>query len=169
MVLLMVFKSLLSHTTLDLKSNEHSYKEGVIIKNKLSPSLADILEDSFNIVICLHMVGSTILLCTSSYPMLFSFARLEKVYTFTFLIYFCLPLGTLCGYCYTDECLLEEHELVRCYLSLRLVPVIDDQLKISLHLHEYLYTSIETPKFVIIFATCTDKLFMILDVRFLAL
>ncbi|KAL2727373.1 odorant receptor 13a-like [Vespula squamosa] len=54
------------------------------------------------------MVGLTILLCTSSYPMLFSFARLEKVYIFTFLIYFCLSLGTLCGYCYTDECLLEE-------------------------------------------------------------
>ncbi|KAL2741473.1 odorant receptor 13a-like [Vespula squamosa] len=70
--------------------------------------LADILEDTFNIVICLHMVVSTISLCTSTYQMLLSFARLEKVYISTFLIYFCLPLCTLCGYCYTDECLIEE-------------------------------------------------------------
>ncbi|KAL2711931.1 odorant receptor 13a-like [Vespula squamosa] len=111
------------------------YKEGVIIKNKLSPSLADILEDTFNIVICLHMVVSTIPLCTSTYQMLLSFARLEKVYISTFLTYFCLPLCTLRGYCYTDECLIEEHELVRCKLSLGLVRVIDDQLKISLHWH----------------------------------
>ncbi|KAL2741558.1 odorant receptor 13a-like [Vespula squamosa] len=96
--------------------------------------LADILKDSFNIVICLHMVGSTILLSTSNYPMLFSFVRLEKGYIFTFLIYFRLPLGTSCGYCYIDECLIEEHELVRSNLSLRMVRVIADQLKISLHL-----------------------------------
>ncbi|KAL2711918.1 odorant receptor 13a-like [Vespula squamosa] len=70
--------------------------------------LADILEDTFNIVICLHMVVSTIPLCTSTYQMLLSFARLEKVYISTFLTYFCLPLCTLCGYCYTDECLIEE-------------------------------------------------------------
>ncbi|KAL2733121.1 odorant receptor 13a-like [Vespula squamosa] len=54
------------------------------------------------------MVGSTILLSTSNYPMLFSFVRLEKGYIFTFLIYFRLPLGTSCGYCYIDECLIEE-------------------------------------------------------------
>ncbi|KAL2731173.1 odorant receptor 13a-like [Vespula squamosa] len=70
--------------------------------------LADILEDTINIVICLHMVVSTIPLCTSTYQMLLSFARLEKVYISTFLTYFCLPLCTLCGYCYTDECLIEE-------------------------------------------------------------
>ncbi|KAL2736882.1 odorant receptor 13a-like [Vespula squamosa] len=40
--------------------------------------------------------------------MVSSFASLEKVYIFTFLLYYCLPLGMLCGYCYTDECLLEE-------------------------------------------------------------
>ncbi|KAL2741552.1 odorant receptor 13a-like [Vespula squamosa] len=112
MVLLMVFKSLLSHITLDLKSNKHSYKEGVIIKSKLSPSLADILKDSFNIVICLHMVGSTILLSTSNYPMLFSLARLERVYIFTFLIYFCLPLCTLYSYCHIGQCLIEECDAI---------------------------------------------------------
>ncbi|KAL2732130.1 LOW QUALITY PROTEIN: odorant receptor 13a-like isoform X2 [Vespula squamosa] len=73
--------------------------------------LADTSEDSFNIVTCLHMVGSTILLCTSyqtSYQMLFSLARLEKVYIFTFLIYFCLLLCTLYSYCYVGQCLIEE-------------------------------------------------------------
>ncbi|KAL2739126.1 odorant receptor 13a-like, partial [Vespula squamosa] len=88
--------------TLD-ETGRSVYKEGVIIKNKLSPSLADILEDTFNIVICLHMVVSTIPLCTSTYQMLLSFARLEKVYISTFLTYFCFPLCTLCGYCYTDD------------------------------------------------------------------
>nr|XP_050868850.1 odorant receptor 13a-like isoform X2 [Vespula vulgaris] len=70
--------------------------------------LADILEDSFNVVIFLHLVGSTILLCTSSYQMLFSLAELEKIYIFTFLIYVCLLLCTLFGYCYIGECLIEE-------------------------------------------------------------
>ncbi|KAL2729666.1 odorant receptor 13a-like [Vespula squamosa] len=137
--------------------------------------LADTSEDSFNIVTCLHMVGSTILLCTSyqtSYQMLFSLARSEKIYIFTFLIYFCLLLCTLYSYCYVGQCLIEEvliefllncnsmcnftpsfywydfvsflfwvsffnseHELVRCDLSLRLVRVVDDQFKISLHFH----------------------------------
>ncbi|KAL2738048.1 odorant receptor 13a-like [Vespula squamosa] len=49
------------------------------------------------------MVVSTIPLCTSTYQMLLSFARLEKVYISTFLTYFCFPLCTLCGYCYTDD------------------------------------------------------------------
>ncbi|KAL2737021.1 odorant receptor 13a-like [Vespula squamosa] len=74
--------------------------------------LADILEDSFNIVICLHMVGSTILLCTSRYQMLFSLARLERVYIFTFLIYFCLPLCTLYSYCHIGQCLIEECDAI---------------------------------------------------------
>ncbi|KAL2736978.1 odorant receptor 13a-like [Vespula squamosa] len=74
--------------------------------------LADILEDSFNIVICLHMVDSTILLCTSRYQMLFSLARLERVYIFTFLIYFCLPLCTLYSYCHIGQCLIEECDAI---------------------------------------------------------
>ncbi|KAL2711417.1 odorant receptor 13a-like isoform X3 [Vespula squamosa] len=119
--------------------------------------LADTSEDSFNIVTCLHM----------------SLARSEKVYIFTFLIYFCLLLCTLYSYCYVGQCLIEEvliefllncnsmcnftpsfywydfvsflfwvsffnseHELVRCDLSLRLVRVVDDQFKISLHFHD---------------------------------
>ncbi|KAL2720704.1 odorant receptor 13a-like, partial [Vespula squamosa] len=54
--------------------------------------LADTSEDSFNIVTCLHM----------------SLARSEKVYIFTFLIYFCLLLCTLYSYCYVGQCLIEE-------------------------------------------------------------
>ncbi|KAL2733099.1 odorant receptor 13a-like [Vespula squamosa] len=61
--------------------------------------LADTSEDSFNIVTCLHM----------------SLARLEKVYIFTFLIYFCLLLCTLYSYCYVGQCLIEECDAIyRC-------------------------------------------------------
>ncbi|KAF7379265.1 hypothetical protein HZH68_017110 [Vespula germanica] len=70
--------------------------------------LADILEDSFNIVIFLHLVCSTILLCTSSYQMLRSLAVLEKIYILTFIMYVGLLLSTLFGYCYMGECLIEE-------------------------------------------------------------
>ncbi|KAL2727366.1 odorant receptor 13a-like [Vespula squamosa] len=64
--------------------------------------LADILEDSFNIVIFLHMVGSMNLLCTSSYQMLFVrilLTELERVYRFTFLIYVCLLSYTFTNLC----------------------------------------------------------------------
>ncbi|KAL2713015.1 odorant receptor 13a-like isoform X2 [Vespula squamosa] len=61
--------------------------------------LADTSEDSFNIVTCLHM----------------SLARSEKVYIFTFLIYFCLLLCTLYSYCYVGQCLIEECDAIyRC-------------------------------------------------------
>ncbi|KAL2733135.1 odorant receptor 13a-like, partial [Vespula squamosa] len=61
--------------------------------------LADTSEDSFNIVTCLHM----------------SLARSEKVYIFTFLIYFCLLLCTLYSYCYDGQCLIEECDAIyRC-------------------------------------------------------
>ncbi|KAF7378700.1 hypothetical protein HZH66_015487 [Vespula vulgaris] len=54
--------------------------------------LADILEDSFNIVIFLHL----------------SLAVLEKIYILTFIMYVGLLLSTLFGYCYMGECLIEE-------------------------------------------------------------
>ncbi|KAL2711902.1 odorant receptor 13a-like [Vespula squamosa] len=93
-----------------LKNNHDSHGRirQMILRHYRLIRLGDILEDSFNIVIFLHMVGSTILLCTSSYQMLFSLAELERVYIFTFLIYVCLLLCTLYGYCYMGECLIEE-------------------------------------------------------------
>ncbi|KAL2741494.1 odorant receptor 13a-like, partial [Vespula squamosa] len=44
-----------------------------------------------------------------------SLARLEKVYIFTFLIYFCLLWCTLYSYCYVGQCLIEECDAIyRC-------------------------------------------------------
>ncbi|KAL2734671.1 odorant receptor 13a-like [Vespula maculifrons] len=70
--------------------------------------LADILEDSFNIVIGQHLFGTTIQLCISCYQMLSSLAVLEGVGILTFVIYVSILSGTLFTYCYIGECLIEE-------------------------------------------------------------
>ncbi|KAI4490084.1 hypothetical protein M0804_004266 [Polistes exclamans] len=70
--------------------------------------LADILEDSFNIIIFLQLLGTTIQLCISSYQMLSSLAIVEGVGILTFLIYVCVLSSTLFTYCYIGECLIEE-------------------------------------------------------------
>ncbi|XP_047370270.1 odorant receptor 13a-like [Vespa velutina] len=80
----------------------------IILRHYHLIRLADILEDSFNMVMFLHLLGSTILICTSSYQMLVSLAVLEKVYIFTFVVYVFHLSITVFVYCYMGECLIEE-------------------------------------------------------------
>ncbi|KAL2729748.1 LOW QUALITY PROTEIN: odorant receptor 13a-like, partial [Vespula squamosa] len=69
-------------------------EKDVIIKNNLSSShlLADLFEDSFNIVIGQHLFRTTILLCIPRYRMLSSLAVIETEGIITFScdeLYFC--------------------------------------------------------------------------------
>nr|XP_050868550.1 odorant receptor 13a-like [Vespula vulgaris] len=80
----------------------------LIIRHHHLIKLADILEDSFNIVICQQLLGTTIQICISSYQMLTSLAVLEGVGIITFVIYVSILSGTLFTYCYIGECLIEE-------------------------------------------------------------
>ncbi|KAL2713517.1 odorant receptor 13a-like, partial [Vespula squamosa] len=80
-------------------------------------------DSTLNVQLSNSLRTHTVILCK------FTLTELERVYRFTFLIYVCILSCTLYGHCYI------EHELVRCDLSLRLVGVVDDQFKISLHLH----------------------------------
>ncbi|KAL2734639.1 odorant receptor 13a-like isoform X2 [Vespula maculifrons] len=70
--------------------------------------LADMLEDSFSIIIGQHLFGTTIQLCISSYQMLSSLAVVERGGILTFIMYECLLLSTLFAYCYVGECIIEE-------------------------------------------------------------
>ncbi|KAL2734673.1 odorant receptor 13a-like [Vespula maculifrons] len=70
--------------------------------------LAAILEDSFNIVICQQLLGTTIQICISSYQILSSLAVLEGIGILTFAIYVFVLSSTIFTYCYIGECLIEE-------------------------------------------------------------
>ncbi|KAF7379249.1 hypothetical protein HZH68_017094 [Vespula germanica] len=70
--------------------------------------LADVLEDSFSIIIGQHLFGATIQLCISSYQMLSSLAVVGRGGILTFIIYECLLLSILFTYCYVRECIIEE-------------------------------------------------------------
>ncbi|XP_043685148.1 uncharacterized protein LOC122637210 [Vespula pensylvanica] len=70
--------------------------------------LADLLEDSFNIIIGQHLFGTTILLCVSSYRMLTSLALIETTGIITFVVFALLLMCKLFFYCYVGESLLEE-------------------------------------------------------------
>ncbi|XP_043685149.1 uncharacterized protein LOC122637211 [Vespula pensylvanica] len=70
--------------------------------------LADLLEDSFNIIIGQHLFGTTILLCISSYRMLSSLASTETGGIMTYVVYAFLLMWKLLIYCYVGESLLTE-------------------------------------------------------------
>ncbi|KAF7379256.1 hypothetical protein HZH68_017101 [Vespula germanica] len=70
--------------------------------------LADLLEDSFNIIIGQHLFGTAILLCISSYRMLTSLAIIETAGIITFVVFALLLVWKLFVYCYVGESLLEE-------------------------------------------------------------
>ncbi|KAF7378669.1 hypothetical protein HZH66_015456 [Vespula vulgaris] len=70
--------------------------------------LADLLEDSFNLIIGQHLFGTTILLCISSYRMLSSLATTETGGIMTYVVYAFLLMWKLLIYCYVGESLLTE-------------------------------------------------------------
>ncbi|XP_043487131.1 odorant receptor coreceptor-like [Polistes fuscatus] len=71
--------------------------------------LADILEDSFIIIIFLQLLGTTIQLCISSYQMLsVQSSNCRRNWYTNLVIYVCVLSSTLFTYCYIGECLIEE-------------------------------------------------------------
>ncbi|KAF7379253.1 hypothetical protein HZH68_017098 [Vespula germanica] len=95
----------------DVLNDSYSSRRGIqkiVLRHHRIIRLADILEDSFNIVIGQQLLGTTVQLCISSYQMLSSFAVVERAGIITFVMYECLLLSTLFAYCYMGECLLEE-------------------------------------------------------------
>ncbi|KAF7379259.1 hypothetical protein HZH68_017104 [Vespula germanica] len=86
-------------------------REGIrkmILRHHRLIRLADILEDSFNIVIGQHLFGTTLQLCISYYQMLSSLTVLEGIGILSFFMYISLLSGTLFTYCYIGECLIQE-------------------------------------------------------------
>ncbi|KAF7378694.1 hypothetical protein HZH66_015481 [Vespula vulgaris] len=95
----------------DVLNDSYGSRRGIqkiVLRHHRIIRLADILEDSFNIVIGQQLLGTTVQLCISSYQMLSSFAVVERAGIITFVMYECLLLSTLFAYCYMGECLLEE-------------------------------------------------------------
>ncbi|XP_035733511.1 odorant receptor 13a-like isoform X1 [Vespa mandarinia] len=80
----------------------------IILRHHRLIRLADILEDSFNIVICQQLLGTTIQICISSYQILSSLAVLEGIGIVIFGLHIFVLLSTLFIYCYIGECLIEE-------------------------------------------------------------
>nr|XP_050868549.1 odorant receptor 13a-like [Vespula vulgaris] len=80
----------------------------MILRHHRLIRLAAILEDSFNIVICQQLLGTTIQICISSYQILSSLAVLEGIGILTFAIYVFVLSSTIFTYCYIGECLIEE-------------------------------------------------------------
>ncbi|XP_047370220.1 odorant receptor 22a-like isoform X2 [Vespa velutina] len=95
----------------DVLNDIDGSREGIhkmILRHHRLIRLADILEDSFNIVIGQQLLGTTFQICISSYQTLSSLAVLEGVGILTFLIYMFVLSSTLFTYCYIGECLIEE-------------------------------------------------------------
>ncbi|KAI4502840.1 hypothetical protein M0802_001884 [Mischocyttarus mexicanus] len=103
--------AILKYRVKEILEDSNGSKRGIqkmILRHHHLIRLADILEDSFNFVIFLQLLGTTIQLCISSYQMLSSLATVEGVSILTFVIYVCVLSITLFTYCYIGECLIEE-------------------------------------------------------------
>nr|XP_050868552.1 odorant receptor 4-like [Vespula vulgaris] len=95
----------------DVLNDTDGSRQGIhklIIRHHRLIRLADILEDSFNIVICQQLLGTTIQICMSSYEVLSSLAVLEGLGIITFAAFLFVLSSTLFTYCYIGECLIEE-------------------------------------------------------------
>ncbi|XP_046837411.1 odorant receptor 13a-like [Vespa crabro] len=80
----------------------------IILRHHRLIRLADILEDSFSVVICQQLLGTTIQICISSYQILSSLAVLEGIGIIIFGLHIFVLLSTLFTYCYIGDCLIEE-------------------------------------------------------------
>ncbi|XP_046837230.1 odorant receptor 4-like [Vespa crabro] len=95
----------------EISKNTDGFRQGIrkiILRHQHLIRLADILEDSFNIIIGQNLFGITIQICVSSYQMLSSLAVLEKIDILTFILYDYLLLVSLFTYCYIGECIIKE-------------------------------------------------------------
>ncbi|XP_043685247.1 odorant receptor 13a-like isoform X2 [Vespula pensylvanica] len=103
--------AVLKYRVKDVLNDTDGCRQGIrkmILRHHRLIRLADTLEDSFNIVICQQLLGTTIQICMTSYEVLSSLAVFEGIGILTFAIYVFILASTLFTYCYIGECLIDE-------------------------------------------------------------
>ncbi|XP_029169054.1 odorant receptor 4-like isoform X2 [Nylanderia fulva] len=98
-----------------LKDREsyHSHVTSIVLRHYHLITLAEILENNFNMLFLEQTLGTVFLLCLTLYNMITNSESDDTVNginykVIAFMLYICCVLSTILAYCYIGECLIKE-------------------------------------------------------------
>ncbi|XP_039302268.1 odorant receptor 22c [Solenopsis invicta] len=88
--------------------NYHRHITNIVLRHRHLIKLAEILENSFNMICLQQTLGTLVLLCLTMFHMLATSAYGDNANVVAFTLYAVCVSSTILAYCYTGECLFTE-------------------------------------------------------------
>ncbi|XP_014488512.1 PREDICTED: uncharacterized protein LOC106751834 [Dinoponera quadriceps] len=88
--------------------NYNRHINAVVFRHHQLITLAEILENNFNMIFLQQTLGSVFLLCLTMFHMLTNSEYGDTTTVVAFLMYTCCVVSTILAYCYIGECLITE-------------------------------------------------------------
>ncbi|XP_032671370.1 odorant receptor 4-like isoform X2 [Odontomachus brunneus] len=85
----------------------------IVLRHRKLITLADILENNFNMIFLQQTLGTVFLLCLTTYHTLANSEYGDNTTTVIFMLYTCCVVSTILAYCYIGECLITESAKLR--------------------------------------------------------
>ncbi|XP_070520333.1 odorant receptor 13a-like [Cardiocondyla obscurior] len=93
--------------------NYRRHISNIVLRHHHLITLAEIIEDSFNMICLQQTLGTVILLCFTLYFTLTNSEVGEDANIIAFVLYICCVISTIFAYCYVGECLIIESTRLR--------------------------------------------------------